>query len=57
MHLFHEIVERNSGRGGYCMENTAIFGTILASLGYDITTTGARGNEAVQPRAAGKNWK
>jgi hypothetical protein len=39
------------------MENTAIFGTMLASLGYDIMTTGARVNEAVQPMAASKNWK
>jgi hypothetical protein len=57
MHLFHKIVERGHGRGGYCMENTAIFGTVLRSLGYDIMTTGARVNETVQPVAASKNWK
>lgn len=57
MHLFHKFVEKGHGRGGYCMENTAIFGTVLRSLGYDIMTTGARVNEAVQPMAANKNWK
>lgn len=30
-------------------------GTVLASLGYDIMTTGARVNEAAQPIAASKN--
>jgi arylamine N-acetyltransferase len=57
MHLFHKIVEKGMGRGGYCMENTAIFGTVLRSLGYDIMTTGGRVNDAVQPMAAGKDWK
>ena len=56
MHLFHKMVERGAGRGGYCMENTAIFATVLRSLGYDIMTTGGRVNEAVQPIAANKNW-
>jgi arylamine N-acetyltransferase len=57
MHLFHKIVERGMGRGGYCMENTAIFGIVLASLGYDIMTTGARVNEAMRSNAASKNWR
>ncbi|RDW76001.1 hypothetical protein BP5796_06822 [Coleophoma crateriformis] len=56
-HLFHKIVERNAGRGGYCMENSCFFGTILRSLGYDIVSIGAKVNEAVQPIAASKNWK
>lgn len=56
-HLFHKIVERGNGRGGYCMENSCLFGTVLRSLGYDVFSTGARVNEAAQPMAATKGWK
>lgn len=56
-HLFHKIVERNAGRGGYCMENSALFGTVLRSLGFDVVNIGAKVNEAVQPMAAAKGWK
>ena len=45
-HLFPEIVDRNAGRGGYCMENNTFFGTVLRSLGYNVLTIGARVNEA-----------
>lgn len=55
-HLFEKIVERNAGRGGYCMENSCLLGTVLKSLGYDVVATGARVNEAVQPMAAKKDW-
>jgi arylamine N-acetyltransferase len=56
-HLFHKIVERNAGRGGYCMENSCLFGTVLRTLGYDIMSTGARVNQAIEPMAASKGWK
>ncbi|KAK3063588.1 hypothetical protein LTS18_014344, partial [Coniosporium uncinatum] len=39
--LFSKIVE-SSGRGGYCMENNALFGTVLNSLGYTFYSAGAR---------------
>jgi arylamine N-acetyltransferase len=39
--LYHKIVE-SKGRGGYCMENNFIFGTVLRSLGYQLYPTGAR---------------
>jgi arylamine N-acetyltransferase len=55
--IFHKVVDQRSGRGGYCMENSALFGTVLRSLGYDAYSVGARVNEAVQPTAAGRNWK
>ncbi|KAH8696440.1 putative N-acetyltransferase family protein [Talaromyces proteolyticus] len=55
--LFHKIVERGSGYGGYCLENNGLFGTVLRSLGYNAYSAGARVNEAAQPVAAGKNWK
>jgi len=55
-HLFHKIVERNNGRGGYCMENTGLFATVLRSLGFDAMTTGARVNEAIEPISAKKGW-
>lgn len=54
--VFHKIVERDNGRGGYCMENNCLFGTVLGTLGYDAYPTGARVNEAVQPMAASKKW-
>jgi arylamine N-acetyltransferase len=54
--LFDKIVKRNAGRGGYCMENNGLFGTVLRSLGYDVYSVGARVNEAAEHRAASKNW-
>ncbi|KAI4129771.1 MAG: hypothetical protein LQ338_002081 [Usnochroma carphineum] len=38
--LYQKFIEK--GRGGYCMENNAFFGTVLRSLGYDVTSVGAR---------------
>ncbi|TVY84787.1 Arylamine N-acetyltransferase [Lachnellula suecica] len=55
-HLFHKIVGQNKGRGGYCMEDTSLFGTVLKSLGFDVMTTGARINEAIEPVSGKKNW-
>jgi arylamine N-acetyltransferase len=40
--LFKKIITDNNGRGGYCMENNCIFGTLLLSLGFDIYSGGAR---------------
>ena len=56
-HLFHKIVERDAGRGGYCMENSCLFGTILRSLGFDVVSIGAKVNEAVQPVSTKRGWK
>jgi arylamine N-acetyltransferase len=56
-HLFHKIVERGMGRGGYCMENNCLFGTVLRSLGYDVVSIGAKVNEAVRAVSANKGWK
>ena len=41
-HLFHKIVERRAGRGGYCMQNNSFFATILRTLGYQLFSAGAR---------------
>lgn len=41
-HLFNKVVERKAGRGGYCMQNNSLFGTVLRSLGFDIVSAGAR---------------
>jgi arylamine N-acetyltransferase len=38
--LFRKIVE--NGRGGYCMEVSAFFGTVLRSLGFRLYSAGAR---------------
>lgn len=39
--LFRKIVN-GTGRGGYCMELNAIFGTLLRTIGYSLYATGAR---------------
>jgi arylamine N-acetyltransferase len=57
LHVFEKIVERNAGRGGYCMENSCLFGTVLRSLGFDVVSIGAKVNEAVQAVSANKGWK
>ena len=56
-HLFEKIVGRQAGRGGYCMENNCLFGTVLRSLGYDVFSIGARVNTAIESVAANKNRK
>ncbi|KAJ5784197.1 N-acetyltransferase family protein [Penicillium pulvis] len=55
--LFDKIVTTKSERGGYCMENNTLFGTVLRSLGYNVMSVGGRVNEAAQPISASKNWK
>ncbi|KAJ5816589.1 arylamine N-acetyltransferase 2 [Penicillium robsamsonii] len=54
--IYAKIVDVKSNRGGYCMENNALFGTVLRSLGYNAISVGGRVNEAVQPMSASKNW-
>ncbi|MCJ1373578.1 N-terminal acetyltransferase [Loxospora ochrophaea] len=56
-HLFHKMIERGTGRGGYCMENNCLFGTVLRSLGYDVLSGGARINEAIEPVSGTPTWK
>jgi arylamine N-acetyltransferase len=55
--VFEKIVDNESERGGYCMENSTLFGTVLRSLGYQVTSVGGRVNEAAQPMSASKNWR
>lgn len=40
--LFKKIIADNNGRGGYCMENNALFGTLLRTLGFNIYSGGGR---------------
>lgn len=47
--LFQKIVSQGTGRGGYCMENNALFATVLRTLGFTIMSTGARVNSAATP--------
>jgi arylamine N-acetyltransferase len=56
LHLFHKMIERKSGRGGYCMEITLLLATVMRSLGYAVMTTGARVNSAIQPISQSKSW-
>ncbi|KAK9319146.1 arylamine N-acetyltransferase 1 [Lipomyces orientalis] len=55
-HLFHKMVGRGTNRGGYCMENNCLFGTVLRSLGFNVYSVGARVNEAVQAIASTPGW-
>ena len=43
-YLYKKIVEDDNGRGGYCMENNNLFGTVLRSIGYTAYPVGARVN-------------
>jgi len=45
--IFSKVVTRGKGRGGYCMENNNLFGTVLRSLGFDVYPTGARVNGGI----------
>ena len=47
--LYQKIVAQGTGRGGYCMENNAFFGTVLRTLGFKIMSTGGRVNAAASP--------
>jgi arylamine N-acetyltransferase len=40
--VFKKIISDNNGRGGYCMENNTLFGTLLYSIGFTIFSAGAR---------------
>jgi hypothetical protein len=40
--IFDKVVVSRNGRGGYCMENNALFGMLLKSLGFEVIPTGAR---------------
>lgn len=40
--LFKKIIGDNNGRGGYCMENNCLFGTLLYSIGFTIMSAGGR---------------
>jgi arylamine N-acetyltransferase len=40
--LFKKVISDDNNRGGYCMENNCLFGTLLLSLGFTIYSTGAR---------------
>jgi arylamine N-acetyltransferase len=40
--LFKKIISDDNGRGGYCMENNRLFGTLLLSLGFTLYSGGAR---------------
>jgi len=56
-HIFEKILGSDSRRGGWCFENNLLFATVLRTLRYDVLTTGARVNEAVQPMSDEKGWK
>ena len=40
--LFRKIIGDDNGRGGYCMENNRLFGTLLNSLGFNMYSGGCR---------------
>lgn len=40
--LFKKIIDDDNGRGGYCMENNRLFGTLLNSLGFTLYSGGCK---------------
>jgi arylamine N-acetyltransferase len=40
--LFKKVIADDNGRGGYCMENNCLLGTLLRSLGFVLFSGGAR---------------
>ena len=40
--VFSKIVDRNVGRGGYCMENNLLMNGVLRAAGFNVWATGAR---------------
>jgi arylamine N-acetyltransferase len=40
--LFRKIIGDDNGRGGYCMENNRLFGTLLSSLAFTLYSGGGR---------------
>jgi len=40
--VYKKIIADDNGRGGYCMENNCLFGTLLLSLSFDLYPAGAR---------------
>jgi N-acetyltransferase len=56
-HLFHKIVERGFGRGGYCMETNTLFLIILRTIGYDVYPVGARVSDASEKTIESENWR
>jgi arylamine N-acetyltransferase len=40
--LFKKVVSDDNGRGGYCMENNCLLGTLLRSLRFNLYSAGAR---------------
>jgi len=40
--LFKKVIADDNGRGGYCMENNGLFGTLLRSIGFTLYSAGAR---------------
>lgn len=55
-HLFHKIVERGFGRGGYCLETNTLFLVILRTIGYDVYPAGARVSNVSESAMKSENW-
>ena len=55
--LYSIFTEQGSGRGGHCMQMNAMFGTILSSLGFHVTTVAARVNTACQAVARNPGYR
>lgn len=55
--IYSLIVEGGMGRGGQCLQMNGMFGTVLRSLGFDVTSTAARTNTACQDVARSPDYK
>ena len=55
--IYSLVVEGGMGRGGQCLQMNGMFGTVLRSLGFDVTSTAARTNTACQDVARSSDYK
>lgn len=54
--LFDKVVGRGGGFGGYCMENSGLFGVVLRSLGYDVYPVSGRVSNEMSPAPTSPRW-
>jgi arylamine N-acetyltransferase len=55
--IYSIFTEHGRGRGGHCMQMNGLFGTVLSSLGFHVTTVAARVNTACQAVARNPGYK
>jgi len=55
--IYSIFTDQGRGRGGHCLQMNGLFGTVLSSLGFHVTTVAARVNTACQAVARNPGYK